>query len=127
MRRAVLAALLLAAAAQAAPVPADLTAMRHGLAKAVAAHDRHAVAGYIAFPLALEVYQLPPKLSRAAFLKNDDERAALFDASLAGCIGSGPLELQKAGTYLADCNGNEYVFGKRGGAWRLVAYQNINE
>jgi hypothetical protein len=127
MRYAVLVALLLAGAAQAAPVPADLAVMRARLAKAVAAHDRHAVAMFIAFPLALTVYQMPPKLTEAAFLKSDDYLSGLFDASLAACIGKDPLVAQKGGAWLADCNGNEYTFARRGTAWKLVGYENINE
>ncbi len=127
MRRLVLAVLLIAGAAQAAPVPADLTVVRMGLAKAIAAHDRHAVAPFIAFPLALTVYQMPPKLTEAAFLKSDAMLGALFDASLAPCIGKDPLTAQKNGAWLADCNGNEYTFARRGAAWKLVGYENINE
>ena len=127
MRATLLAALLLAGAAQVAPVPADLVAMRAGLAKAVAAHDRHAAAAFIAFPLTLAVYRMPPKLTQAAFLKSDEYLSSLLDTSLAPCIGRDPLAAQKNGAWLADCNGNEYTFARRGKAWKLVGYENINE
>jgi len=124
-----------AAAVQASP-PAELDAMRHALTRAAAAHDREGMATHMAFPLALDNYGSPPSVTRGAFLGSARYFTVIFgggDEELLKCIASTPVTLQTdpkafgGRTWLADCNGNEYFFALRGGGWRLVAYQNINE
>ncbi len=116
--------------------PPALDAVRQALARAAAAHDRKGVAALIAFPLTLDNYGSPPTLSEAAFLKNGDYFAILFgggDPDVLKCIATAPPARQLdgkelgAGAWVADCNGNEFIFAQRNGAWRLTAYQNFNE
>lgn len=111
--------------------------MRAALVKAAKAHDKPAMAALIDWPLGVDNYGSPPKLTKARFLKNNDYLAGFFgggdDADFLRCIGSGPITQQLDGkefggrAWVADCNGNEFFFAQRGGQWRLTAYQNINE
>src|SRR5437867_2540646 len=116
--------------------PAALEQVRKDFAAAVAARDRAAVAKLARFPVALEVYGLPPKLTEREFLHNGDRFAGIFydgEPEMVKCLKTLPFayEAKKtefgAGLWYLDCNGNEYYFGKSGGKWAFAAYQNINE
>ena len=129
---------LAGSAAQAAPAkpPADLDAMRAAFAAAVTHKDRAAMAKLSAFPLAVDVYGSAPTVTEKQFVSSNDYVSGWFfdgDAQVSDCIGKGPLAFQSdqkefgAGSWYADCNGNEYYFGQRNGHWLFTAYQNINE
>ncbi|HXC54381.1 MAG TPA: hypothetical protein VNU97_03735 [Rhizomicrobium sp.] len=133
---AMLCALASAHAAAPAGPPKQIDVARKALAAAVAAHDLHAAAALIAFPLAVDMYRAPPAMTKPAFLAKNFGFTALFgggDKDLLACIANGALAYQGdktqfgAGAWFADCNGNEYYFASRGGTWLLTAYQNINE
>jgi hypothetical protein len=124
-------------AASSAPAkPPALDVARRALVKAIAAHDWNAVAALTNFPLAVEVYGVPPKLTKAQYLKDHRKFYVFFgdgDKDLLKCVGTGQLAFQVDQTqfggraWYADCNGNEFYFDQRGGKWLFTAYQNINE
>lgn len=125
----------LIAAAPAAP-PKDLDVARKAFVAAIVKHDAKAIASLTNFPVRVEEYQGPPRITAAQFKKNSAEITGLFGdgaKELLDCVGSGPLTLETdktqfgAGMWLADCNGNEYFFAQRSGKWLFAAYQNINE
>jgi len=116
--------------------PAALEQVRQSFATAVAAKDRAAMAKLSRFPVVLEVYGLPPRLSERDFLHNSDYFAGIFfdgAPEVVKCLRTQPFAYQAnrkefgAGLWLLDCNGNEYYFGARAGQWAFVAYENINE
>ena len=116
--------------------PPTLDAARQALVKAIAAHDWNGVAGLTAWPLAVDNYGSPPTLPRAKFQKDPKTLAIFFgggDKDLLHCVATAPLTYQDDktqfgfGSWLADCNGNEFYFGLRGGRALFTAYQNINE
>ena len=134
-RVAALAVACLAVAAAPAKPPA-LDATRLALTKAVAAHDWPAVANLTAWPLAVDNYGSPPALAKAKFLKDSRTLSNYFgggDNDLLHCVATAPLTYQGdktqfgSGSWLADCNGNEFFFALRGGKPLFTAYQNINE
>lgn len=134
--KAVALALLVAAAAPVQTPPPALEAMRQALGHAAAAHDRAALASLMAFPLALDNYGSPNAVGRAEFARKSRYFTIIFgggDAGLADCIATAAISMQSdrkafgGRAWVVDCNGNEYYFGQRDGAWKLVAYQNINE
>jgi hypothetical protein len=116
--------------------PAALEQARASFAAAVAARDRATVAKLSRFPLAVEGYGMRPTLREAEFLHDKALFRGLFfdgDAELVKCLKTQPFAWQAdakqfgARLWLLDCNGNEYFFGERGGAYAFAAYQNINE
>lgn len=124
------------AQAAAAKPPAALEQARAAFAAAVAAKDRAAVAKLTRFPLAVEGYGMRPTLTEAEFRRDKAHFQGLFfdgDAELVKCLKTQPFAWQAdakqfgARLWLLDCNGNEYFFGERGGAYAFAAYQNINE
>ncbi|MBV9572312.1 MAG: hypothetical protein JO056_13815 [Alphaproteobacteria bacterium] len=138
--RTIIIALVLACAganaAESAKAPAALEQMRAKFAAAVAARDRTAVAKLSRFPLAIEGYELAPKLTEQKFLRDKNRFDGLFfggDAQLVTCLKTQPFTYQAdakqfgARLWLLDCNGNEYYFGEDHGHWAFAAYQNINE
>jgi len=120
------------AAAPAKP-PAELATARKAYAAAVKAHDWNAVAALVNFPVDIEVYQVPPKVTKAQFLKNHQQPFIIDDAGQLKCVGTAPATYQGSkkdfgyDSWNVDCDGNEYFFGLRGGKWLLTGYQNINE
>ena len=134
-RAAALALACLAFAAAPAKPPA-LDAARVALTKAIAAHDWTAVANLTAWPLAIDNYGSSPALTKAQFLKNHRTLSNYFgggDKDLLHCVATAPLTYQSDkkqfgyASWLADCNGNEFYFGLRGGKALFTAYQNVNE
>jgi hypothetical protein len=129
-------ALLFTAAQAAAPVsPAGLDTARKAFSAALAKKDLNAAAKLSSFPLAIVVYQMPPKVTAAQFAKAIPD-LGLDDAGVQHCIYNDPLTLidaksasdkRFANSWNADCNGNEYHFAQRGGAWMFIGYENINE
>jgi hypothetical protein len=127
-------ALLAIAAAPARPPTLD--AARQALTKAITAHDWTQVGNLTAWPLAVDNYGSPPALTKAQYLK-DHRKLTLYlgdgDKDLLHCVATAPLAYQGDktqfgyGSWLADCNGNEFYFGLKGGKALLTAYQNINE
>ena len=116
--------------------PKELDAARKALVAAIMARDVNAAASLSNFPLAVDMYRSPPTLTKKAFLAKETVFIEYFgdgDKGILACIGSGPLAYQGdktqfgANSWFADCNGNEYYFGLRGGKWLFTAYQNINE
>jgi hypothetical protein len=116
--------------------PAALEQARASFAAAVAARDRAAVAKLSRFPLSVEMYRGSPKVTERMFLRDRRYFDGLFfdgDAELVKCLKAQPFAWQAdakqfgARLWLLDCNGNEYFFGERGGAYAFAAYQNINE
>jgi hypothetical protein len=125
------------AATQAAPVkaPADLDTMRKGFVAALTAKNYDAAAKLSGFPLAIVVFQMGPKMSAPQFRKSIPT-LGLDDAGVQHCIANDPLtfvdaksasDKRFANSWNADCNGNEYHFAQRGGAWLFIGYENINE
>ena len=110
-------------------------AVRTALIKTIAAKDWKAVAMLTNWPLAVDSYEAPPKMTKASFLKNPATLYAYFgegDKDLLKCIATGiPVRHYDAnfgaGDWLVDCNGNEFYFGLRGNKALFTAYQNINE
>ncbi len=135
MRAAAIAMACFAIAAAPAKPPV-LDATRQALVKAVAAHDWNGVANLTAWPLVIDMYAAPARLTKAQFLKDPRKLAVLFgdgDKDLLACVAAAPLAYQSNrkefgyDTWLADCNGNEFYFGLRDGKALFAAYQNINE
>ena len=135
MRVAALAIAYLAVAAAPAK-PTALDATRLALTKAIAAHDWTAVANLTAWPLAVDNYGSPPALAKTKFLKDHTSLSIYFgdgDKDLLHCVATAPLSYQGDkkqfgfGSWLADCNGNEFYFGLRGGKALFTGYQNVNE
>lgn len=127
-------ALLGIAAAPAKPPTLDST--RQALVKGMSAHDWNAVANLTAWPLAVDNYGSPPTLAKAQFLKDHHKLAIYFgngDKDLLHCVATAPLTYQGDktqfgfGSWLADCNGNEFYFGVKDGKALFTAYQNVNE
>ena len=125
----------LAVAAAPAKPPA-LGAARKALVKAVAAHDWTAVANLTAWPLAIDNYGSPPAMTKAKFLKDPHTLSIYFgdgDKDLLHCVATAPLSYQGDktqfgyGSWIADCNGNEFYFGLREEKALFTAYQNVNE
>ena len=124
------------AVAAAPATPPALDATRVALTKAVAAHDWTAVTDLTGWPLAVDNYGSPPSLAKAKFLKDPRTLSNYFgggDRDLLHCVATAALTYQGDkkqfgyGSWLADCNGNEFYFGLRGGKALFTAYQNINE
>ena len=119
-----------------AAAPSALDAARVTLTKAIAAHDWNGVANLTAWPLAIDMYQAAPRLTQAQYLKDHRKLTILFgdgDKDLLKCVATAPLTRQGNkkdfgyDSWVADCNGNEFYFGLRGGKALFTAYQNINE
>ena len=128
--------LLSTAVAAATAAPPGLENLREAFASAVAAKDRIAVANLSRFPLAVEVYESAPTLSRQKFLDDRNYFDGWFfsgDPELLKCLKTEPFAYQAdkgafgSGTWYLDCNGNEYYFGQQAGRWAFFGYQNINE
>ncbi len=128
---------VLSAAAGAAPAkpPAELDSMRKAFAAALAAKDLSAAAKLSSFPLAIVMSGAAPKVTAAQFAKSF-ANLGLDDAGDQHCIAGDPLtfvdaksasDKRFANSWNADCNGNEYHFAQRGGAWLFIGYENINE
>lgn len=124
------------AQAGSAKPPAALEQARVTFAAAVAAKDRTGMAKLSRFPLAIEGYELKPKLTEAEFLRDKKHFDGLFfggDAQLVACLKTQSFTYQGdakqfgARLWQLDCNGNEYFFGEDHGRWAFAAYQNINE
>ena len=132
MKRVVLAlSCSLVAATAAVAAPAKLEAMRKAFSAAIAAHDVKATAALTAFPLAFSGYEHPETVTAADFA---DEFDGLFfggSAELAKCLATQPLEAApptfKNSPWAVFCDGNDYYFGERNGAWKFTAYENTNE
>jgi hypothetical protein len=128
---------VLSVAATAAPsAPVGLDAMRKAFVTALGAKNFDAAAKLSSFPLAIVVYQMPPKITAAQFAKAIPN-LGLDDAGVQHCIANDPLTLvdsksasdkRFANSWNADCNGNEYHFARAAsGAWLFLGYENINE
>jgi hypothetical protein len=126
---------LAAHAATPAKSPVGLDTMRKSFSAALAAKDLNAAIKLSSFPLAVAVYQLDPKMSEAQFRKSISS-LGLDDAGDQHCIANDPLTLTDAksasdkrfaNAWVADCNGSEYYFAQRKGAWMFIGYENINE
>ena len=110
-------------------------ALRTALVRAIVAKDWRTVATLTNWPLAVDAYEAPPKMTKADFLKKPATLYSYFgagDKDLLKCIATGiPVRHYDAtfgaGDWLVDCNGNEFYFGLRGGKALFTAYQNINE
>ena len=120
--------LLLLQGARAQSAPEELVKARAAFAAAVAANNEKAAADLSVFPLINRVYQEKPTLQRAEF-------GNLFGIyrQLGKCLKTDRLEPEKnsqdksRGTWLVNCGGNFVLFGLRGGHWRHVGYENVNE
>ncbi len=119
-----------------AATPPALDATRIALTKAIAARDWNGVASLTAWPLAIDMYEAAPRLTKAQYLKDHRKLTILFgdgDKDLLKCVAAAPLTRQGDrkdfgyDSWFADCNGNEFYFGLRGGKVLFTAYQNINE
>jgi len=122
---------LAAASALAAGAPPELDKMRKAFAVAVGKHDVKAVAAMTQFPLAFSGYEHPDTVTEAGFAEEFDGLFFSGDASLVKCLSKAKLTPAKTdfpnSPWLIDCEGNEYYFGLRGGAWMFTAYENVNE
>ncbi|MBS0472785.1 MAG: hypothetical protein JSR60_17070 [Proteobacteria bacterium] len=88
----------------------------------------------VAWPLVVDNYGSPPRLTRAEYRRDHTSLTVYVDAAdLLKCILHAPATYQSNrkefgfDSWVVDCNGNEFYFGRSGGVWRLTAYQNINE
>ncbi len=125
-----------AGAAGTAKAPAGLEAARKAFAAAVAARDRKAIVRLSAFPVAVGMYRYAPTIGAKQFLTDKRKFSDLFgaaDQSTVRCLATADIARQSDrkqfgfGSWLADCNGNEYFFTLRNGRWLFTGYQNINE
>jgi hypothetical protein len=115
--------------------PAGLDKLRKIFAAAVAAKDIPGIARLSHFPVAVDVYGSKPQLTEREFTRDKQHFDGWFgggDAGLVTCLASQPLAMHSgkdfgAGSWVIDCNGNEYYFAPGAGRWSFVAYQNINE
>ncbi len=122
---------LAAASALAAGAPPELDKMRKAFAAAVGKHDVKAVAAMTQFPLAFSGYEHPDTVTAAGFAEEFDGMFFSGDTSLVKCLSKAKLNPSEAdfpnSPWVIDCEGNEYYFGLRGGAWMFTAYENVNE
>jgi len=138
MKRIILAALAAsmttAAFAADPPKPAGLDAARKAFVAVVKAKDWKGLGEMVSWPMPVEAYETPPKVEKAAYLK-DHTKFTMFlgDDAVLKCIGGDKAEYQGDksqfgfGSWVIDCNGNEYFFGVKGGKVLFTGYQNINE
>ena len=139
MKRIILAALAasLTTAAFAAdpPKPAGLDAARKAFVAAIKAKDWKALGELVSWPVAVDGYEAAPTIAKAAYLK-DHRKLTNFlgdDEATLKCIAGDPATYQGDksqigfGSWVIDCNGNEYYFGVKGGKVLFTAYGNINE
>jgi hypothetical protein len=120
----------------AAPVkPPALDAARKTFVATLKAGNWAALADQIGWPLPIDNYGSPPTVTKAAYLK-DHTKLTIFipdDADLQKCIADHPAEYQGDktqfgfGSWVVDCNGNEFYFGLKGGKILFTGYQNVNE
>lgn len=137
MRRAVLlAALASTLFIAAAPAkPPGLDAARAAFVAGLKAKNWTALADQISWPLPIDNYGSPPKVEKAAYLKDHKKLTMFFgdDADTMKCIAGGAPSYQGDktqfgfGSWVVDCNGNEFYFGVKGGKVLFTGYQNINE
>ena len=133
---AALAALVATAAMAAAPPkPAGLDTARAAFVAALKAKNWTALGDLVSWPVAIEGYEAPSSITKAAYLK-DHKKLTNFlgdDAETLKCIGTAAATYQGDktqfgfGSWNIDCNGNEYYFGVKGGKVLFTGYQNINE
>lgn len=132
-----LGALLFSAAHAAAPAkaPAGLETMRKAFIAAIAAKDMNTAVKLSSFPLAISVYQQGPRMSEKDF-RGSITSVGLDDAGIQHCVAhdaltftsaKDALDKRYAGAWAADCDGNDYYFAQRKGAWLFIGYENINE
>lgn len=127
------ASLSLASAAPAKPPGLDTT--RKAFVAVLKAKNWNGLADLIAWPLPIDNYGSPPSVAKAAYLK-DHTRLTMFfgddDATLK-CIGGDAAAYQGDktqfgfGSWVIDCNGNEFYFGLKGAKVLFTGYQNVNE
>jgi hypothetical protein len=127
--------LLASADPSASKPPPGLEKLRKVFAAAVAAKDIPAIAKLSHFPLAVDVYGSKPEVSEQEFTRDKQHFDGWFfggDTTLVKCLASQPLAMESgkdfgAGSWVIDCNGNDYYFASHDGRWAFIAYQNINE
>jgi hypothetical protein len=133
---AVVAALACTAFIAAAPAkPPGLDAARKAFVTTLKAKNWTALADQIAWPLPIDNYGSPPSVAKAAYLKDHTKLTMFFgdDAATLKCIGSDAANYQGDktqfgfGSWVIDCNGNEFYFGLKGAKVLFTGYQNVNE
>jgi hypothetical protein len=141
MKRILLTALFVcaAAAAYSAAVPkppAGLDTARKAFAAAMLKHDRAEMANMMKFPMAVESYGSPPKLSQKDFLTDKSYFDGWFwrgDPQLVDCLRTTKPTLQSDkkgfgfGQWFIDCPGGTYFFADHDGKWLFSGYENNNE
>ncbi len=129
------AAVLCTALIAAAPAkPPGLDAARKAFVKTLQAKDWNGLANLVAWPLPVENYGSLPSLPKAKYLK-DHTKLTIYmdDAGLQTCLATAPAQLQSDrtqfgfGSWVVDCNGNEFYFGLKSGKVLFTGYQNVNE
>ena len=93
---------------------------------AVAKNDREAVAALVKFPLTMP-YGVPSVKTKAQF---NQRYAKIFDAATRKCFAAAHPEREnnKSARYNVSCDeGMLYEFDVVGGAYKLVAIDNVNE
>lgn len=125
---------LIASAASAAPNAKGLDAARKAFVHDVETKNWRGLDRRVAWPLVVDNYGSPPRLTRAEYLRDHTSLTVYVDAEdLLRCIAHAPATYQSNrkefgyGAWAIDCTGNEFYFGRSGGTWRLAAYQNVNE
>jgi hypothetical protein len=122
--------------ASAAPAkPPGLDAARKAFAATLKAKNWTALADQIAWPLPIDNYGSPPSVAKAAYLKDHTKLTMFFgdDAATLKCIGGDAATYQGDktqfgfGSWVVDCNGNEFYFGLKGAKVLFTGYQNVNE
>ena len=126
---------LIAAAPAAPPNPVGLDPARKAFVAAIKAKDWKALGELVSWPVAIDGYEAAPTIAKAAYLKDHKKLTDFLgdDETTLKCIAGDPAtyEGDKSqfgfGSWVIDCNGNEYYFGEKGGKVLFTAYGNINE
>jgi hypothetical protein len=122
----------MATAATAAPPP-GLGDVRKAFTHTVLARNWRALAEIVSWPLPIDNYGSSPHLAKAEYLRDRRKLSVFLADSLIPCIAAGPAAYQGNrkefgfGSWLIDCNGNEFYFGQKSGKWLFTAYRNVNE
>jgi hypothetical protein len=134
---AAVAACIATAAFAAAPAkPPGLDAARKAFVTALKAKNWTGLAVQISWPLKIENYGSPPSVAKAAYLKDHTKLTMFFgadDPATLKCIGGDAANYQGDktqfgfGSWVVDCNGNEFYFGVVGQKVLFTGYQNVNE
>jgi hypothetical protein len=105
-----------------AGVPPELKKMLDQFSEALTANNKAKASELSSFPLKNAVYGAKQTKSRKEFESSLKESTAGF------CYGEKMPEKDTNGKdWALECDGNVFYFGQRGGKWKYLGYENINE